>query len=77
MVVPIQNLQTKLGRSTTSRLALIFQGNVQFVCSQSLVQFCFSIEKFNNTTFDNSMSTIGMEFFVPAASVLINAFKQD
>ena len=78
MVVPTQNQQTKLGKPTEeSRQVLILQDAVQSVFSQSFVQFYLLIEKFNNVSSDNSMSTTGMEFFVPATSVLINAPKRD
>jgi len=75
MVVPTQNQQINFGKPTESRL--ILQDAIGSASSQSFVQFCFPIEKFNNTSSDNSMSMTGMEFFVPAAPVLANALKQD
>jgi len=77
MVIPTQNQQTKLGKPTQLRLALNLQGVAWSVFSQSLVQFCSPIEKFSNTSSDNSMSTIVMGFFVPTAPVMVNAPKQD
>jgi hypothetical protein len=77
MVVPLQNQQTKPGKSRASTLFLILLDVVQPILSLSFIQFCSYIKQFNNTFFDNSMSTVGMEFFVPAARVLVNASKQD
>ena len=67
----------KLGKPTESRLHLILQVAARFVFSQNFVQFCAPIEKFNIASSDNSMSNAGMDFFVPVASVLVNAPKQD
>jgi hypothetical protein len=75
MVVSTQNQQIKFGKPTESRL--ILQDAIWSVSNQSFVQFCSPIAKFNNISSDNSMSTVGMEFFVPAARVLVNASKQD
>jgi hypothetical protein len=77
MVVPLQNQQTKLGKSRASRLFLILQDVSQSVLSLSFIQFCSSIKQFNNTFFDNSMSTAGMEFFVPTVLVFVNSSKRD
>jgi hypothetical protein len=76
MVAPTRNQQTKFGKPTESRLTLI-QGIAESVFSQSLIQFCFPIQKFNDLSSDNSMRITGMEFFVPVAPVLINASKRD
>jgi hypothetical protein len=77
MVNPNQSQQMKLGKPTESRLDLILRVIVRSVLSQNFVQFCSPIEKFNNASSDNSMSTAGMEFFVPVASVLVNTLKRD
>jgi len=77
MVIPTRNQQTKLDKPTESRLALNLQGSAESVFSHGLIQFCSPIEKFNNASSDNSMSTTGMEFFVLIAPVLVNAPKRD
>jgi hypothetical protein len=77
MVIPTRNQQTKLGRPAQISLALNLQGVAESVFSQSLIQFCSPIQKFNNLAFDNSMRIRGMEFFVPIAPVLVNAPKRD
>ena len=77
MVGPTVNQQTKPGIPTESRPALIHQGATEFVFSQNFFQFCSPVEKFNKVFSDNSMSNAGMELFVHAAPVLVNAPKRD
>ena len=60
MLGPTINQKTRSGLPTISGLALIYQGVVETVFSQSLAP----ITKFNNVFSDNSMSmsTLFMEF---------------
>ena len=75
--MPTQNQQIKFGQPKESRLILILPGAMGSVSNQSFVPFSFPIEKFNNTSSDNSMRMMSMEFFIPAAPALVNVPKQD
>ena len=79
MLGPNVNQKTKSGLPTIAGLALIYQGFVETVFSQGLVQFDSPIARFNNVFSDNSMNNVDvdMEFFVYTASVWMNAQKRD
>jgi hypothetical protein len=75
MLGPNVDQKTNSSNPTISGLALIYQGVVETVFSQSLAP----IAKFNNVFSEHSMNNVDvdMEFFVYPASVWINAQKRD